>query len=89
MFVFLETQVTVDGNNVRLEILDTAGQAEFSAFRDTAIGYADGFLVVFSIVDRGSFEEAKRLVQQVKDENKKPVLVAGNKLVRDDDAFLC
>ena len=75
-------QVVVDGNRINLEILDTAGQKEFQAFRDVTIGYADGFLVIFSLTDAASFEEAKTLAQETKETFNKPIVMAGNKKVR-------
>eukprot|EP00047_Mylnosiga_fluctuans_P008879 m.9191 g.9191 ORF g.9191 m.9191 type:complete len:168 (-) comp2375_c0_seq1:54-557(-) len=77
--------IVVEGNKVSLEILDTAGQAEFHAFRNVAMGYADGFVVVYSIVDAKSFEDAKALVHEVKEVHKKPILVVGNKTDLADD----
>lgn len=74
-------QVVVDGNRINLEILDTAGQKEFQAFRDVTIGYADGFLVIFSLTNRESFEEAKALARETRDNFHKPLVMAGNKKV--------
>jgi GTPase SAR1 family protein len=38
-----------------LDILDTAGQEEYSSVREQYITTADGFLIVYSITDRSSF----------------------------------
>ena len=42
-----------------LDILDTAGQEEYSALRDQYIKTGDGFLIIYSITDRWSFAEAE------------------------------
>jgi GTPase KRas protein len=44
-----------------LDILDTAGQEEYSAVREQYIRTADGFLIVYSITDRSSFLEAEAI----------------------------
>ena len=42
-----------------LDILDTAGQEEYSSIREHYIRTGDGFLIVYSITDRSSFLEAE------------------------------
>lgn len=41
-----------------LDILDTAGQEEFSSLRDAYMRSGDGFFIVYSIISRASFDEA-------------------------------
>jgi len=73
----------VDGVTCMLDILDTAGQEELSAMRDQYIRSGQGFLIVFSVQTRGSFESINRFREQilrVKDEaNYYPMVVCGNK----------
>lgn len=38
-------------------MLDTAGQEEYSAMREQYMRTGEGFLLVYSITDRQSFEE--------------------------------
>ncbi|KAL0212243.1 hypothetical protein RCL1_005869 [Eukaryota sp. TZLM3-RCL] len=76
------TEVTVDGRRVPLEIIDTAGQDEFSALRDGFITQGDGFLLVYAIDSIPSFDEAKKLYEQVlraKDAERVPIVLVGNK----------
>ncbi|ROT76149.1 hypothetical protein C7M84_005278, partial [Penaeus vannamei] len=40
-----------------LDILDTAGQIEFTAMRDQYMRCGEGFLICYSLTDRRSFEE--------------------------------
>ncbi|KAJ5069800.1 ras-like protein [Anaeramoeba ignava] len=49
-----------------LEIIDTAGQEEYRSIRDRYLGLGDGFLVVYSIISRSSFDDAKNLHQAIK-----------------------
>merc|ERR1712137_216723 len=75
-------QVVIDEECALMEILDTAGQEEFTAMRDQHLRSAEGFLIVFSLTCRPSFEEAMQLYEsilRVKDEEQVPVVFAGNK----------
>ena len=50
---------TIDEHNCRLEILDTAGQDDYQSMLDTWINFVEGFVLVYSIDDRESFESLK------------------------------
>ena len=50
---------TIDEYNCKLEILDTAGQDDYQSMLDTWIGFAEGFVLVYSIDDRESFDSLK------------------------------
>ena len=63
-------------------VLDTAGQEEFSAMREQYMRSGEGFLLVYSVADRSSFEELPRLHRQilrVKDRDEFPMLMVANK----------
>jgi len=81
-------EVTVDGENVVLDILDTAGQDEFSALQDQWMREGKGFLLVYSIVSRVSFEEMDKLrkkLLRIKDDDPNiPLVVCGNKCDLED-----
>jgi small GTP-binding protein len=67
-----------------LDILDTAGQEEYSAMRDQYVRQGDGFLVVYSVTCDGSFREAAAMfdwIQRVRDTPQVPVVLCGNKVV--------
>uniref|UniRef100_A0AC11DDN1 RAS related n=1 Tax=Ovis aries TaxID=9940 RepID=A0AC11DDN1_SHEEP len=73
---------TVDGVPARLDILDTAGQEEFGAMREQYMRAGHGFLLVFAINDRQSFNEVGKLFTQilrVKDRDDFPIVLVGNK----------
>ncbi|CUM66826.1 uncharacterized protein PRCAT00004510001 [Priceomyces carsonii] len=75
-------QCTVDGEQVMLDVLDTAGQEEYSAMREQYMRTGEGFLLVYSITSRNSLEELQSFyeqIQRVKDSEIVPVLVVGNK----------
>uniref|UniRef100_A0A8C8DDD0 RAS related 2 n=1 Tax=Oryzias sinensis TaxID=183150 RepID=A0A8C8DDD0_9TELE len=63
-------------------VLDTAGQEEFGAMREQYMRTGEGFLLVFSVTDRGSFEEIykfQRQILRVKDRDEFPMILVGNK----------
>lgn len=74
--------VTVDDEDYNLEIVDTAGQEEFTSFRDSSLSHGDGFLLVFAIISISSWGELKSLrekIQRVKDSDTTPMVIIGNK----------
>lgn len=75
-------QCTIDEEQVLLDILDTAGQEEYSAMREQYMRTGEGFLLVYSITSRNSLEELQSFYEQilrVKDSDQVPVIVVGNK----------
>lgn len=65
-----------------LDVLDTAGQEEYSAMREQYMRTGEGFLLVYSITSRQSFDEITTFQQQilrVKDKDYFPMVVVGNK----------
>lgn len=75
-------QCNIDGEQLMLDILDTAGQEEYSAMREQYMRTGEGFLLVYAINSRNSMEELQvfyEQIQRVKDSENVPVLVVGNK----------
>jgi hypothetical protein len=71
-----------------LDVLDTAGQEEYSAMREQYMRTGEGFLLVYSITSRQSFEEILTFQQQilrVKDKDYFPIIVVGNKCDLDNE----
>merc|ERR1711924_427368 len=58
-------QVAVDGEAVLLDIMDTAGQEEYSALRDQYMKTGQGFILAYSITSGISFETAHKLRMQI------------------------
>ncbi|KAB5562896.1 ras family-domain-containing protein [Coniochaeta sp. 2T2.1] len=76
------TQVSVDGRQVVLEILDTAGTEQFVAMRDLYMKSGQGFLLVFSITSKSSLQEITNLREEIiriKDDENIPLVIVGNK----------
>ncbi|KYO41553.1 hypothetical protein Y1Q_0006325 [Alligator mississippiensis] len=59
-------QVVIDGETCLLDILDTAGQEEYSAMRDQYMRTGEGFLCVFAINNTKSFEDIHQYREQIK-----------------------
>lgn len=75
-------QATVDGEECMMDILDTAGQEEYSAMRDQYMTAGQGFALIYAIDSRLSFEELKKFrtqILRVKDRNQVPFVLVGNK----------
>ncbi|EFX03976.1 Ras small monomeric GTPase [Grosmannia clavigera kw1407] len=58
-------QVVIDNQACMLEVLDTAGQEEYTALRDQWIRDGEGFVLVYSISSRSSFSRIKRFHHQI------------------------
>lgn len=75
------TQATVDNVPCHIEILDTAGQEEYSAMLAPAISSAGAILLVFSVVDRVSFTDIEKTFLPLVKTNRPgvPMVLVGNK----------
>ncbi|KAK9447376.1 GTPase NRas precursor [Limtongia smithiae] len=58
-------QVIIDHQNCALEILDTAGQEEYSALKDQWIRDGEGFVLVYAITSRTSYNRIPVILSQI------------------------
>ncbi|KAK3882698.1 hypothetical protein Pcinc_012945 [Petrolisthes cinctipes] len=73
----------VDAQWCILDVLDTAGQEEFSAMREQYMRKGDGFMLVYSVTDKQSYENIQHFYTQilrVKDRESYPMLLVANKV---------
>ena len=81
--------VEVDGSACMLDIMDTAGQEEYSALRDQYMKTGQGFLLVYSVTTQASFEAVTRLRTQVlrikEDQPQIPIVLVGNKVDMEEE----
>lgn len=74
-------KVVLDGEEVQIDILDTAGQEDYAAIRDNYFRTGEGFLCVFSIKEQESFQatqEFREQILRVKNDENIPFLLVGN-----------
>ena len=75
-------KVVLDGEEVQIDILDTAGQEDYAAIRDNYFRSGEGFLCVFSITEDDSFQatqEFREQILRVKNDDSIPFILVGNK----------
>jgi len=74
-------QTVIDGNTCMLDILDTAGQEDMKMLRRQWVQDRDGFVLVYSIVDKRSFEELGSFLSLIRSMKQKvtPMVIVGNK----------
>lgn len=58
-------KVVLDGEEVQIDILDTAGQEDYAAIRDNYFRSGEGFLLVFSITEHESFTATAEFREQI------------------------
>uniref|UniRef100_A0A182YSR9 Ras-related protein Ral-a n=1 Tax=Anopheles stephensi TaxID=30069 RepID=A0A182YSR9_ANOST len=79
---WMDGWVVLDGEEVQIDILDTAGQEDYAAIRDNYFRSGEGFLCVFSITEDDSFQatqEFREQILRVKNDENIPFLLVGNK----------
>uniref|UniRef100_A0A3Q1FKK4 RASD family member 3 n=2 Tax=Acanthochromis polyacanthus TaxID=80966 RepID=A0A3Q1FKK4_9TELE len=73
---------TAGCGKMRLEILDTSGSYSFPAMRELCIRHSDAFALVYAVDDPGSFEEVRRLrdeILELRGGKSAPITVVGSK----------
>ena len=83
--------IEIDNKVFDLEILDTAGIAQFTAMRELYIKSGMGFLLVYSVTDKQSLNELMALREQVlriKDTDRVPMVLVGNKADLTDERVI-
>ncbi|CAH3018823.1 unnamed protein product [Porites evermanni] len=77
-------EIEYNGKLYDVEIVDTAGQEEFSSFRDSSVATGDAFLVLFAINSALSWHELKELRSKIIQDRQAasaiPMVMVGNKL---------
>ncbi|XP_022107791.1 ras-related protein Rab-23-like isoform X2 [Acanthaster planci] len=86
---FLERQIQVKEEDVRLMLWDTAGQEEFDAITKSYYRGAQAGVVVFSTVDKASFEAVEKWKRKVEEEvGCIPLVLVQNKIDLVDEAVV-
>lgn len=75
-------KVVLQGSECQIDILDTAGQEDYAVVRDNYFRSGEGFLCVFSLVDRETFvatSDFREQILRVKVNEQTPLILVGNK----------
>merc|ERR1712106_431909 len=78
-----QQRTVIDFEPCLLDILDTAGQVEFTAMREQYMRCGEGFIICYSITDRHSLHEAveyRNLITKVRATEEVPVILVANKV---------
>ncbi len=62
----VKTTLKIKERNYELEILDTAGEDDYQNMFDQWISFGEGFLLVFAINDKKSFDSIKEIYNRLK-----------------------
>jgi len=80
-------KVIFDGQEAQIDILDTAGQEDYAAIRDNYFRSGEGFLCVFSITEKESFDATMEFREQIlrvkgveQNTDSIPFILVGNKV---------
>eukprot|EP00732_Lithocolla_globosa_P002664 Lithocolla_globosa_v1_NODE_1829_length_2311_cov_5.136525.p2 type:complete len:194 gc:universal NODE_1829_length_2311_cov_5.136525:1685-2266(+) len=71
-----------EGYEATLNVVDTAGQQEYSSLRDQHLRTGEGFLLVYAVNDEPSFAEVQELhaaVVMVREDEKSAFVICANK----------
>jgi GTPase KRas protein len=86
---FPQKWLVVDDHVVYLEILGAAaGQEEYSTMSERYMRFSEGYMLIYSVTSRASFDSISRLCRQllrIKDTNYFPMIVVGNHCDRESD----
>ena len=80
-------QIEYNGKWSDLEIVDTAGQEEYSSFLDSSVATGDAFVVLFAINSVSSWHELQDLRSKIIQDHQLtsatciPMVIVGKKLV--------
>ncbi|CAB4014276.1 ras rasD [Paramuricea clavata] len=83
-----QKEIEYAGRLYDIEIVDTAGQEEFSSFRDSSLATGDAFLILFAINSQASWLEMKELRSKIiedKEQPSIPMVIVGNKRDLEDE----
>eukprot|EP01097_Dermamoeba_algensis_P004548 TRINITY_DN2954_c0_g1_i2.p1 TRINITY_DN2954_c0_g1~~TRINITY_DN2954_c0_g1_i2.p1 ORF type:complete len:191 (+),score=44.72 TRINITY_DN2954_c0_g1_i2:251-823(+) len=75
-------QIQLDDEIFMVHVMDTAGQDDYSCLRDQYYVSGQGFICVYSITSRISFEQVSNFFKEIlraKERDKVPLVLVGNK----------
>ena len=79
---FIDKKV-IDNQEYKFKFFDTAGQERYNSISAQTIKIADGFILVFSVTDRGSLEKISFWMKSIEENTNikdKVIILVGNKI---------
>ena len=79
---FIDKKV-IDNQEYKFKFFDTAGQERYNSISAQTIKIADGFILVFSVTDRGSLEKISFWMKSIEENTnikEKVIILVGNKI---------
>jgi len=81
-----ENEISYAGKHHHVEIVDTAGQEEFTSFLDSSLSTGDAFIILYAINSISSWNDLKSLRSKIFQETEAknsghriPIIIVGNK----------
>jgi small GTP-binding protein len=81
-------KVKIDGELYTIKFGDTAGQERYSKMTKSYFHMHDALVVVFDMTDANSLEGGMRLIKQIQEVKKMPLIMVGNKSDREQYRIL-
>ncbi|KAL4240675.1 hypothetical protein ACF0H5_001466 [Mactra antiquata] len=82
-------EYVIQGSDIRVDFLDTAGKLVFPAMQRLSITTAHAFILVYAVTNQNTFEEVKRLWEMIKEVRSNyediPCVIVGNKIDLEDN----
>ena len=78
---YYKAMVEINNESIKIQIVDTPGEEDYQNMLDQWIDVADGFLLVFAINDKDTFnvlDEKYKRIEKHKEKNV-PIILVGNK----------
>jgi small GTP-binding protein len=83
--------ITVGGKPIHLDIIDTAGQDDFREMRSSFYSSVQGFVLVYSVIDRNSLFDVEEIHKDILNclvKTEVPCVLIGNKVdLKDDESI--
>ncbi|KAA3680393.1 Ras-related protein Ral-A [Paragonimus westermani] len=76
-------KIVLDGDEVQIDILDTAGQEDYFGVRDVYLRAGEGFLLVYAVDEMEGLKELSAFIEhivRIKGTDKLPMIVIANKV---------
>lgn len=77
----IKSIILPDGTQVKIQLWDTGGQQRFTSIRSMYYKGASGFLIMYDVTNRSSFQNLSKWVEEVKKHaDTDNILIIGNKI---------